>query len=138
MPPVETCATRPGYKPILLGVTMEQKSIGSFKALIDLYCDLFAERYFWHAAIKLGYCRTAGMSTEEKQNILKEYHRKLEKGEVKDVSAGVQECTFKHLSHTWQVDPRTMQDLKEFLKEEGEYYLKEEMQEDKNEDKKEA
>lgn len=115
---------------------MEQKRISSFGDLINLYCDLFEERYFLNAAINLGYCiGLAGMSAEKKQNIMEEYYRKLDKGEVKDVSANAQESTLKHLSCTWRIDPQTIQDLKEFLKEEGEYYLKEE---ETQEDKKEA
>ena len=112
----------------------QKKKVASFDELKEVYCDLFEERYFLKAAIALGYVMgLAGMSDEKKQNIMEEYYRKLDKGEVKDVSANAQECIFKHLSNTWQIDPRTMQDLKEWLKEEGEYYLKEETQEDKKE-----
>lgn len=102
-----------------------KKKVTSFADLLDVYSVLFAERYFWNAAIKLGYYRTAGMSDAEKVNILKEYRQKLEKGEVKDVKPGAQDCTFKHLSNAWKIDPRTMQDLKAWLKERGKYFIKE-------------
>lgn len=107
----------------------EQKKITSFTELKQVYRRLFAERYLWAAAINMGCYRLAGLSRAEKKGILKEYGKKLEKGGVKDVRPGAQECTFKHLSNTWKVDPRTMQDLKEWLKEEGQYFIEEDSEE---------
>lgn len=104
----------------------QKKQVASFDELKEVYCDLFEEIYFLKAAITLGYFMgLAGMSDEKKQSIMEEYYRKLDKGEVKDVSANAQECIFKQLSNTWQVDPRTMQDLKAWLKERGKYFIKE-------------
>lgn len=112
----------------------QKKKVASFDELKEVYCDLFAKRYFIAAAINLGhYDKLERLTKTEKQSILKEYREKLEKGEVKDVKAGAQNCTFKHLTNTWQVDPGTMQDLKEWLKGRGQYFIEEETQEDKKE-----
>lgn len=109
-----------------------QKRVKSFDELKEVYCKLFAERYFIAAAINLGRCcGLAGLSKAEKKSIIEEYRQKLEKGEVKDVKPGAQECTFKHLSNTWRVDPRTLQDLKNWLKEKGQYFIEEKAQAEK-------
>lgn len=110
----------------------QKKQVASLNELKEVYCDLFAKRYFIAAAINLGYYdKLERLTKTEKQNILKEYREKLEKGEVKDVKAGAQKCTFKHLSNTWGIDPRTMQDLKEWLKGRGQYFIEEEAQAEK-------
>lgn len=111
----------------------EQKKITSFAELIEVYKKAYEERYFWHAAINMNCFFPARLTTAEKQTLIQRYQQALKEGKVKDVRPGAQECTFKHLAFTWKVDGRTLNDLKEWLKNRNQYHLKNE--EDKTEDK---